>query len=83
MSRGGWFAASSTMWFWTYLAMDESRVGAPAPNNNENNNNEKQRIPDDPPRQRTQGTNTPFGPPLTPMCCYQTKAIHPSILTQA
>ena len=38
---------------------------APAPNENENN--EKHGIPDNPPQQRTQGKNTPFGTPLTPM----------------
>ena len=41
---------------------------APAPNeNNENENNEKHGIPDNPPQQRTQGQNTPFGHPLTPI----------------
>ena len=39
---------------------------APAPNDNENENNEKHGIPDNPPQQRTQGKNTPFGNPLTP-----------------
>ena len=41
----------------------------PAPNENENdeNENEKHGIPDNPPQQRTQGKNTPFGKPLTPM----------------
>ena len=35
--------------------------------NENDNDNEKQRIPDNPPQQRTQGKNTPFGNPLTPM----------------
>ena len=39
---------------------------APAPNEN-NENNEKHGIPDNPPQQRTQGKNTPFGNPLTPI----------------
>ena len=38
---------------------------APAPNNE--NMNEKHGIPNDPPQQRTQGKNTPFGHPLTPI----------------
>ena len=40
--------------------------GAPGTNENENENNEKHGIPDNPPQQRTQGKNTPFGNPLTP-----------------
>ena len=43
---------------------------APAPSDNDDNDdNEKRGIPDNPPQQRTQGKNTPFGNPLTPMIC--------------
>ncbi len=54
------------------IVCKHSRVvggGAPAPNDNdenENDDNEKHGIPDNPPQQRTQGKNTPFGNPLTP-----------------
>ena len=41
--------------------------GAPGTNENENENNEKHGIPDNPPQQRTQGKNAPFGNPLTPI----------------
>ena len=52
------------MWFWSYLAVDESRVGAPAPNNNENNENEKQRIPDGPPGNASREQIRRSGPSL-------------------
>ena len=48
------------------LGMDGSRAAAPPAPNNENNDNEKRGIPNNPPRQRTQGKNTPLGAPLTP-----------------
>ena len=44
--------------------------GAPALNDDDDENeneNEKHGIPDNPPQQRTQGKNTPFGKPLTPI----------------
>ena len=39
--------------------------GAPAPNDDDGD--EKHGIPDNPPQQRTQGKNTPFGNPLIPI----------------
>ena len=67
MGRGGWvllikyfvcrgdFAGTWNGW----LAVGR----APAPNDDENDENEKHGIRDNPPRQRTQGKNTPFGNP--------------------
>ena len=52
--------------------MDGSRAAAPpAPNND----NEKRGIPNNPPQQRTQGKNTPFGNPLTPIIYYKRVAV--------
>ena len=69
MGRGGW-----VLWIKHFVCRGDLTGtwngwvagGAPGTNDNENDN-EKHGIPDNPPRQRTQGKNTPFGNPLTPI----------------
>ena len=57
----GNFVRSVTRW------VAAGRAPAPNENENENDDNEKHGIPDNPPQQCTQGKNTPFGRPLTPI----------------
>ena len=67
MGRGGWVLLMKHFVCRGDLAVsyDEWVAAGRAPGTNDDN--EKHGIPDNPPQQRAQGKNTPFGNPLTPM----------------